>query len=646
MMETTNTNEASPTLFGRCYVLHCSDGESVFWRDLLDRWLGDARQKWVLNSASEQLMHTLITFLFSNFLQNGTRSSWSHCLFENATPNFKRNNVTNLGIFEITCYTSLLGAIFDKFLSRKHWEKISEEDVAKRKPEDIIPNYLLLLRNLIAFAFTWSIGGSLNANYWGSFNTEFRKMLTLAPVSIDIPEEGSVFDYCVNTSGGGEWIKWKQTTADKTGNYVFTSTVERCSYLAEIFLQSNKPILITGENGCGKSSLVNKTIAPKFHLTPFMINPLFESKSFQDQLSAHVNELYSKQVAARRTKLHQSPADKVTFFIEDLHLAIETIPEMLRQAICEKRVYSVHRRRPVDFHIAHFILSTSFSGASGYGKTTMLNSRFVRHLNIINLSQPTKEDLTFIFGRRVLCWLEDFPTYSVPNVSKLARALVQSSVEVYEEVRRRFRPTPLTPHYIFTSQNLYDVINGMILFTPRPRMPRLSVGSGSAATGSCVRSIIRLWIHENHRIFSDRFFDKADRHWFDEIVEQSLSKYFCSPVESEEFNQPMAAIPEGLSTSSEEEEEDEEDDNDLPEPSPASVRQTTKTLSKQESSSRNLSKLKATTSVEYSRNDDSSITSDSEETAYSQPTSCSSSTTLFENTDEEMRRAGNFFIIQ
>jgi dynein heavy chain len=83
--------------------------------------------------------------------------------------------------------------------------------------------------------------------------------------------------------------------------------------------------------------------------------------------------------------------------------------------------------------------------------------------------------------------------------------LVSMTLKVYNEVMTGpLKPTPSRSHYTF---NLRDV-------------SRINQGLCSAAKRDYAQpvQIIRLWVHENYRVFSDRLIDNKDRDWMAQLL--------------------------------------------------------------------------------------------------------------------------------
>lgn len=74
---------------------------------------------------------------------------------------------------------------------------------------------------------------------------------------------------------------------------------------------------------------------------------------------------------------------------------------------------------------------------------------------------------------------------------------VQATMSVYKTVVARFLPTPTKCHYVFNLRDFSRVICG-ILQVPATHL-------------RTVDKLVRLWIHEVHRVFYDRLVDDADK---------------------------------------------------------------------------------------------------------------------------------------
>lgn len=77
---------------------------------------------------------------------------------------------------------------------------------------------------------------------------------------------------------------------------------------------------------------------------------------------------------------------------------------------------------------------------------------------------------------------------------------------VYEKVRKELLPTPTKSHYLFNLRDISKVFQGVCLSHPKVILEK--------------QDLVRLWYHENMRIFHDRLIDDADRKYFKNILRE------------------------------------------------------------------------------------------------------------------------------
>lgn len=79
-------------------------------------------------------------------------------------------------------------------------------------------------------------------------------------------------------------------------------------------------------------------------------------------------------------------------------------------------------------------------------------------------------------------------------------AVVDSTIEVYNQIREQLLPTPSKPHYTFNLRDVARVIQGVMRADPK--------------TTTEPRHLTLLWLHEAHRVFADRLINADDNQWF------------------------------------------------------------------------------------------------------------------------------------
>jgi dynein heavy chain len=156
------------------------------------------------------------------------------------------------------------------------------------------------------------------------------------------------------------------------------------------------------------------------------------------------------------------------------------------------------------------IVDVSFIGAMGPpgGGRNPVTPRFIRHFNQLAHTDLEQESLNIIFDTIVENSLSKF----TEDVRDLSKSIVQATIHVYGKVSSGLLPTPSKSHYTFNLRDLSGVFQGML--------------SASARRVTTVPAFMRLWIHENRRVFKDRLINEEDRTWLDILLGQTLHSHF------------------------------------------------------------------------------------------------------------------------
>jgi dynein heavy chain, axonemal len=151
-------------------------------------------------------------------------------------------------------------------------------------------------------------------------------------------------------------------------------------------------------------------------------------------------------------------------------------------------------------------------GPPGGGRNSITN-RYVRHFNIVYVEPYSDNSLNAIFCN-VMEWMfrsaQKLP-YAA-NIEKLKENIVSSTITIYNDVQKNFRPTPAKSHYTFNLRDLSKVFQGMSKTNAR------AVASDD--------QMIKLWAHECLRVFQDRLISIEDRDAFKEMVSEKMTEKF------------------------------------------------------------------------------------------------------------------------
>jgi dynein heavy chain len=86
--------------------------------------------------------------------------------------------------------------------------------------------------------------------------------------------------------------------------------------------------------------------------------------------------------------------------------------------------------------------------------------------------------------------------------------LIKASIDIYTDIKARLLPTPAKCHYTFNLRDLSKVIQGVLQMSHHKY--------------SNVDDLVRLWAHEQCRIFHDRLAEAKDKTTFFEILLSKL----------------------------------------------------------------------------------------------------------------------------
>ena len=123
------------------------------------------------------------------------------------------------------------------------------------------------------------------------------------------------------------------------------------------------------------------------------------------------------------------------------------------------------------------------------GGKNPVTPRFTRHFNIISCSNFEKEVMQRIYGK-VMEWHIRKENILGTESARVLKGIVSATVDVLQFAMIRLRPTPAKSHYLFNLRDVSRVIQGVM-------MMRTFVHSNTS-------KLIRLWVHEIARVFSDR----------------------------------------------------------------------------------------------------------------------------------------------
>ena len=336
--------------------------------------------------------------------------------------------------------------------------------------------------------------------------------------TIVFPRGDTVFDYYLDIERDYVFTPWSfkvpEFVYSKEMSYselmVPTADTTKYSNLLEILMLKSKPTFLTGFTGVGKSVIAQKllfSLKENASISPIFLNFSAQTSSLETQLA-----IESKLNKKFRTVFGARPGEKIVIFIDDINMpALEVYGaqppiELLRQYMDYEGFYD--RQKLFMKTIEDTVLLCA--GAPPGGGRNVLTPRFTRHFNILCVAKQSDKTLVSIFGQILKGFLQAW-SFS-ENVKRTSDSIVEGTVEVFTKISRDLLPTPTRFHYTFNLRDISKVFQGILMIKP------------ASCTGA--EDMVKLWIHENCRVFQDRLINNDDKTWFGNLLVDILLRTF------------------------------------------------------------------------------------------------------------------------
>lgn len=151
-----------------------------------------------------------------------------------------------------------------------------------------------------------------------------------------------------------------------------------------------------------------------------------------------------------------------------------------------------YNRTTKEFWNIQDIVFVAAMGPPGGGRS-VLTQRLQRHFNIITYNTLDNASVEMIFTKIVNRYLGVFQDDVKQAVSKI----VDATQVVYNGVEEKLKPIPAKSHYTFNLRDMSKIFQG--------------VCSASAKLVATKLDLVKLWVHENQRVFGDRMINDQDK---------------------------------------------------------------------------------------------------------------------------------------
>ncbi|KAJ3056563.1 Dynein heavy chain 2, axonemal [Rhizophlyctis rosea] len=475
LFEVDDLSTASPATVSRTGMIYM-DYKDLGWRPYVESWLEARPEK-----QGVDVMRRLLEKYIPQALD------------------FRRQCQELVPVPEISVVKSFC-ALFDAVA-------IPENGVDAGDPD----SYNRMIELWFLFSVIWAVGGPLTDESRKKFDMFLRE------IEGQFPSKDTVFEYYVDKQNKG-WSPWEDKLpsgwryAPNTSFYkILVPTVDtiRNEFVVRSLINKKSPVLMVGEVGTGKTSLLQNVI-----LNQDTSNVLLVSMSAQTSSAALQSILESK--TEKRTKNVFVPVGgkHLITFIDDFNMPMKDTfgsqppLELIRHWIDYGFWYD-RQKQAVKY--INDILIIAAMGPPGGGRNH-INPRIQSRFNIINMTFPSEVSIQRIYGTIIGQKLQDFEE----EVKPLGDIMTHATIEIYHTIVAQLLPTPAKIHYLFNLRDISKVFQGLL------RANREYYDSRDAMT--------KLWVHEVYRVFNDRLVDTDDRAYFAKLVDDKLVAHFSTSL--------------------------------------------------------------------------------------------------------------------
>jgi len=509
MFEVNDLLVASPATVSRCGMVFL-DNDQLGWEPLFETWTYHFRNAHVYGNTEplkEPNTEPRVSPAFQKILND-----WLERVRELIKQNLPyvrqqcKEVIASVDGNLITTCCNMINTFFGQLLYKtggiEKLEKQSDEDLKLR------------LNMVMIFSFICSIGGNLHDAATNNSRVRFSQYIRskIMKYFSSFPFEGDVYDYYIDFESK-QFLPWTGLVPEFQYNaatpyfniMVPTADTAKFGQLLEKLSSNGYNVLITGETGTGKSSLIGD-----FVLSANKEKFVYSTLNFSAQTSSqNVQDLFLDKDKFNRKKkdlLGPPAGKKMLVYIDDINMpslekyGAQPPIELLRQMIDHGGFYDLKKMLFMNVQDCIFLAAC----APPSGGRNPVTPRLFRQFSMLWMPDLSQRSMETIFNAILKGFLQESPTR---GLEKFSMPIVKCCIETYFNCTKQLLPTPSKCHYTFNLRDVSKVFQGMLSINYDYILNR--------------DQLILLFAHEALRVFYDRLADEKDRLWY---VEQIIEK--------------------------------------------------------------------------------------------------------------------------
>ena len=284
---------------------------------------------------------------------------------------------------------------------------------------------------------------------------------------------------------------------------VETISAQRDANMIEGWFRNDKPFILVGPEGCGKSLIISSIIKKVKSTSVATIHCNAQTSSYH--IIQKLNQMCVQSSKSQGKVYRPKEGQKLVLYLKDINLpkpdeydTIELIA-FLHQIVCYQGFYDENLEF-VYLERIHIIASMTPATVVGRHK---LSCRFTANVCIAYIEDPTSEELENIYAlylKNILSH-ENFGSGAMGNSSK---KIARFCVDTYENIKQKFSVDDHR-HYLLTPKELTKWIFGIMRYE---------------AAGA--EALVEILTYEAFRLFRDRLVNIESRQSLDQLVYNQL----------------------------------------------------------------------------------------------------------------------------
>jgi len=290
--------------------------------------------------------------------------------------------------------------------------------------------------------------------------------------------------------------------------FVPTSDTVRLTYLMDILARRGRYCMLVG-SGSGKTSIISQYLnsldkdADGFLTNTINMSYYTDSRRLQGDLELPIDKRSGRRYGPPATK-------RLIVFIDDMNLPyVETYGTQNAIALLTQHMSYGNIFDRSDLGLRKELVDIQYMAAMNptAGSFTICE-RAQRHFATFACLMPSRQDLTIIYRSLMAGHVEGFAQPVVDSVDKI----VEASLNLYEDVSRKFLPSAIRFTYNWSLRELTNIFQGICLMKDQYY--------------HTFADVVSIWMHEFVRVVSDRFFDIYEIETYEGLLKDVLKKQF------------------------------------------------------------------------------------------------------------------------